>query len=62
MARMTARNDEVGGFEGWIRVGVGAGKKHSLADRKVYAEVPPRTKYAINEPGEQAIPMIEALR
>jgi len=37
-------------------------EKHGLVSRKVYAEVPPRTEYALTRRGERAIPVIETLR
>jgi DNA-binding HxlR family transcriptional regulator len=37
-------------------------EKHGMITRKVYAEVPPRTEYALTERGERAIPVIESLR
>jgi DNA-binding HxlR family transcriptional regulator len=37
-------------------------EKHGMVSRKVYAEVPPRTEYALTKRGERAIPVIEALR
>ena len=37
-------------------------EQHGLVSRKVYAEVPPHTEYALTPHGEQAIPVIETLR
>ncbi len=37
-------------------------ERHGLVSRKVYAEVPPRTEYALTKRGERAIPVIETLR
>lgn len=37
-------------------------EKHGMITRKVYAEVPPRTEYALTRRGERAIPVIESLR
>ncbi|MBK7944621.1 MAG: helix-turn-helix transcriptional regulator [Flavobacteriales bacterium] len=37
-------------------------EKHGMITRKVYAEVPPRTEYALTKLGERAIPVIESLR
>lgn len=37
-------------------------EQHGMVSRKVYAEVPPRTEYALTKRGERAIAVIEALR
>lgn len=32
-----------------------------IIDRTVYAEVPPRVEYALNEPGETLRPILDAM-